>query len=164
LLAAREPMLDPRRAGAGRRTDRSGLQLVTRKQRSPGGRGGQLRKMPWRARVTRRALPADMYDADAIEAINFEQLVTATDRLLLRAGRAGRRPSVPSLATGAARQLRGTQPSTPRGTRRAPRTVPPSCEQTAFVRTDRAARSSVFAVTVAIPALAALAFTLAALL
>lgn len=28
-----------------------------------------------------------MYDADAIEAINFEQLATVTDRLLLRRGR-----------------------------------------------------------------------------
>ncbi len=35
-----------------------------------------------------------MYDADAIEAINFEQLVTVTDRLLLRRGRVSkRRPS-----------------------------------------------------------------------
>lgn len=35
-----------------------------------------------------------MYDVDAIEAINFEQLVTVTDRLLLRRGRIPkRRPS-----------------------------------------------------------------------
>jgi hypothetical protein len=35
-----------------------------------------------------------MYDVDAIEAINFEQLVTVTDRLLLRGGRIPkRRPS-----------------------------------------------------------------------
>ena len=35
-----------------------------------------------------------MYDVDAIEAINFEQLVTVTDRLLLRQGRVPkRRPS-----------------------------------------------------------------------
>ena len=35
-----------------------------------------------------------MYDVDAIEAINFEQLVTVTDRLLLRGGRMPkRRPS-----------------------------------------------------------------------
>jgi hypothetical protein len=33
---------------------------------------------------THRALLANMYDADAIEAINFEQLATITDRLLLR--------------------------------------------------------------------------------
>jgi hypothetical protein len=32
-----------------------------------------------------------MYDADAIEAINFEQLVTVTDRLLLRRGRPSKR-------------------------------------------------------------------------
>jgi hypothetical protein len=50
-----------------------------------------------------------MYDADAIEAINFEQLVTATDRLLLRHGRRRRLPparepfSVPSLALRPAR-------------------------------------------------------------
>ncbi|MBC7974644.1 MAG: hypothetical protein H7138_06620, partial [Myxococcales bacterium] len=36
------------------------------------------------------ALPADMYDADDIEAINFEQLATATDRLLLRGAVADR--------------------------------------------------------------------------
>jgi len=45
-----------------------------------------------------------MYDVDAIEAINFEQLVTVTDRLLLRQGRVPkRRPSTarigPSLET-----------------------------------------------------------------
>jgi hypothetical protein len=41
-----------------------------------------------------RALPRNMYDVDAIEAINFEQLVTVTDRLLLRGGRPPkRRPS-----------------------------------------------------------------------
>lgn len=45
-----------------------------------------------------------MYDVDAIEAINFEQLVTVTDRLLLRQGRMPkRRPSTarigPSLET-----------------------------------------------------------------
>jgi hypothetical protein len=34
-----------------------------------------------------------MYDIEAIESINFEQLATATDRLLLRARHAKRRPS-----------------------------------------------------------------------
>ncbi len=34
-----------------------------------------------------------MYDVDAIEAINFEQLVTVTDRLLLRGRLPKRRPS-----------------------------------------------------------------------
>jgi hypothetical protein len=38
-----------------------------------------------------RALSRDMYDVDAIEAINFEQLVTVTDRLLLRQGRGSKR-------------------------------------------------------------------------
>jgi hypothetical protein len=40
---------------------------------------------------TQRALVADMYDADAIEAINFEQLATITDRLLFRSSRSSRR-------------------------------------------------------------------------
>jgi hypothetical protein len=40
-----------------------------------------------------------MYDADTIEAINSEQLVTATDRLLIRGGRPAKyRPTVPSAA------------------------------------------------------------------
>ena len=35
-----------------------------------------------------------MYDVDAIESINFEQLATVTDRLLLRGGRPSKhRPS-----------------------------------------------------------------------
>jgi hypothetical protein len=50
-----------------------------------------------------------MYDVDAIEAINFEQLVTVTDRLLLRQGRVPkRRPSTarigPSLEAAKGRQ------------------------------------------------------------
>jgi hypothetical protein len=40
---------------------------------------------------THRALSASMYDADALEAINAEQLVTPTDRLLLRGGQMSRR-------------------------------------------------------------------------
>ena len=47
---------------------------------------------------TTRALPANMYDAETIEAINVEQLVTATDRMLLRGRAARRRPSTPSPA------------------------------------------------------------------
>ena len=40
-----------------------------------------------------------MLSTEAIEAINFDQLATPTDRLLLRSGRAARRrSSVPSLA------------------------------------------------------------------
>ena len=42
-----------------------------------------------------------MYDADALEAINAEQLVTPTDRLLLRGGQMSRRRrSARSFATG----------------------------------------------------------------
>src|SRR4051812_34581725 len=37
-----------------------------------------------------------MLNIDAIEAINFEQLATVTDRLLLRGGAPKRRPSRPS--------------------------------------------------------------------
>lgn len=40
-----------------------------------------------------------MYDADTIEAINVEQLVTATDRMLLRGRVARRRPSARPLAS-----------------------------------------------------------------
>src|SRR5262245_12822075 len=40
---------------------------------------------------THRALGAGMYDADALEAINVDQLVTPTDRLLLRGGQMSRR-------------------------------------------------------------------------
>jgi hypothetical protein len=47
---------------------------------------------------TSRALPTDMYDAETIEAINVEQLVTATDRMLLRGRVARRRPIAPGLA------------------------------------------------------------------
>ena len=47
---------------------------------------------------TTRALPANMYDADSIEAINVEQLVTPTDRMLLRGRARRRRPSTAPLA------------------------------------------------------------------
>lgn len=38
-----------------------------------------------------------MQDADAIVAINFEQLATVTDRLLLRGGLAKKHPSAPRI-------------------------------------------------------------------
>jgi len=50
-----------------------------------------------------------MHDTDAIEAINHEQLVTATDRLLLRGGAARRRDSVPAL-NAQARLAEGSSP------------------------------------------------------
>lgn len=39
-----------------------------------------------------------MYDIDALEAINFEQLVTPTDRLLLRRGRLPKHRAIPASA------------------------------------------------------------------
>jgi hypothetical protein len=48
-----------------------------------------------------------MYNTDALESINREQLATATDRLLLRGYGSRRRPSTPSLAHCA----RGSQPN-----------------------------------------------------
>ena len=38
-----------------------------------------------------------MYDLDAIESINIDQLVTPLDRILLRNGRPARRPSRPAI-------------------------------------------------------------------
>src|SRR5262245_20779759 len=47
-----------------------------------------------------------MYDLDAIEAINFEQLATATDRLLLLGARRRARPTPPlGIARGSAPAL-----------------------------------------------------------
>jgi hypothetical protein len=50
-----------------------------------------------------------MYDADAIEAINFEQLATITDRLLLRGRAADHWPRIPSLVMSPARAASATQ-------------------------------------------------------
>ena len=41
-----------------------------------------------------------MYDLDAIETINLEQLATATDRLLLRRGHSAARHLLSSVVTG----------------------------------------------------------------
>ncbi len=96
-----------------------------------------------------------MYDADAIEAINFEQLVTATDRLLLRGGRPSRRrPGIPPIAPAA----RGSQPQVDK-----PAVVwPRRSEPTLMVRRPR--YMQMFAFTVAIPALLGIAVGLATLL
>jgi len=62
-----------------------------------------------------------MYDADALEAINGEQVVTATDRLLLRGGQLSRRRHIRRLAEGSqphivlARVAEGSQPEFPVG-------------------------------------------------
>ena len=61
---------------------------------------------------TTRALPANMYDADSIEAINVEQIVTPTDRMLLR-GRARRRPSTAPLAANGRGSSPAVVPPTP---------------------------------------------------
>jgi len=101
---------------------------------------------------THRAQPANMYDADAIEAINFEQLVTATDRLLLRRGRLPKhRPSMPSLA-----------PFAPAGP--LARGSHPHLQQPAAARSSSSPHAQVFAVSIVIPTLVGIALGLAALL
>jgi hypothetical protein len=58
-----------------------------------------------------------MYDADALEAINADQLVTATDRLLLRGGQMSKRRHVRRFAEGSqphivvTRFAEGSQPN-----------------------------------------------------
>jgi hypothetical protein len=98
-----------------------------------------------------------MYDADTIEAINFEQLATATDRMLIRGGRMSkRRPSIPSFVPLA----RGSQPAiepTVRGSK-------PHIAPTMVIRAAKASRSQMFALTVVIPTLVGIAVGLAAML
>jgi hypothetical protein len=90
-----------------------------------------------------------MHDADAIEAINFEQLATVTDRLLLRNGRVSkRRPSRPSLAP-VAPLARGSHPH---------------IAQPAAVRPRSTSHTQMFALTVVIPTLVGVALGLASLL
>lgn len=93
-----------------------------------------------------------MYDADAIEAINFEQLATATDRLLLRGVRVSkRRRSIPSLIQAppppSAPLARGSQPRLAHG-----------------ADTRATTRAQVFAMSVVIPTLVGIAVGLAAML
>jgi hypothetical protein len=104
---------------------------------------------------THRALLANMHDADAIEAINFEQLATVTDRLLLRRGQVSRRPPTePSLAPLV--PLRPLRPLGPlaRG----------SHVYLEGVRPAPAPHAQVFAITVVIPMLVGIAIGLATLL
>ena len=104
---------------------------------------------------THRALLADMYDADALEAINFEQLATVTDRLLFRRDSMPKhRPSVLSFGPLA----RGSQPYIEQPHIELP------IEQTVVIRSVTASRAQVFAVTIVIPVLAGVALGLAALL
>ena len=118
-----------------------------------------------------------MYDADAIEAINFEQLATVTDRLLLRGGRVSkRRPSVPSLvphgpfARGSASYIEQTVVVRPVAAARIEQAAvvrpvaAPHIEQAAVARSSQAPKAQVFAITVVIPTLVGIAVGLAALL
>jgi len=118
-----------------------------------------------------------MHDADTIEAINREQLATATDRLLLRGGRLSKhRPSTRSLSAHArgswahltqpAPVVRGLQPQIARSAvvARASRSLEiPEYEHTVPAR-RRTAYTQMFAITVTIPTLVGLALGLAALL
>ncbi len=83
-----------------------------------------------------------MYDAGKLEAINLEQLVTATDRLLMRGGRRPgcRTPRLPSLAQPGS--LASVRPWQPRN------------EQAQVVRGAAAARVRRWALSVVIPMLA----------
>jgi len=100
-----------------------------------------------------------MYDADAIEAINFEQLVTATDRLLLRGGRPSKRlPGRPTPALGSHHpRARGSQPRVAPGSQFRE-------ESTVLVHGAAARHPQALAVTVVIPMLLGIAIGLAALL
>jgi len=104
-----------------------------------------------------------MYDADAIEAINFEQLATITDRLLLRAGRGSkRRLSVPSLVPHGP-LARGSVPYIEQTV--AVRSAPaPHIDQPAVATPTAAPKAQVFAITVVIPTLVGIAVGLAAML
>jgi hypothetical protein len=120
---------------------------------------------------TGRALLADMYDADAIEAINFEQLATITDRLLLRGNRSSRdghapkdRYSIPSLAHARHARViaRGSQPHL-----EAPTVMVTALPTPVVVSAPPAVpapRAQWFAVTVVIPTLVGIALGLAAML
>ena len=104
-----------------------------------------------------------MYDADAIEAINFEQLATVTDRLLLRGSHVSkRRPSVASLvphgslARGSALYI--DQIVVVRSS------AASHIDQVAVDRFTAAPKVQVFAITVVIPTLVGIAVGLAAML
>lgn len=93
-----------------------------------------------------------MYDAASIESINCEQLVTATDRCLLRAGRGrGRRPAQP--ASGAF----ALPPSLARGSHI-------EIDRTMVTRAPRRLHVPSIALGVAIPSLFGIVCGLAALL
>ena len=123
-----------------------------------------------------------MYDADAIEAINAEQIATVTDRLLLQGDLLARRRLNPqSFARGSQPRIdfqpaRGSSPRIDRRIEHTPtprRTIahaselpyrgPQAYEHTAIMR-SASSYAQVFAVTVVIPTLVGVAVGLAALL
>jgi hypothetical protein len=106
---------------------------------------------------TRRAPGAGMHDANAIEAINFEQLATATDRLLLCGQASKRRPTRPSLARDARARRRFDSAAF------AHQPQAPQLERTTIIRPERS-HVSTFAMTIVIPTLAGITAGLAALL
>lgn len=108
-------------------------------------------------RGTSRALTPDMLSADAIEAINFDQLATPTDRMLLRARHSRRRLSTnkivyrPSFRVELAEPI-AVEPSPAYATR------PPAADQTMFIRarsfgtstTSAAILATVFGIAIAL--------------
>lgn len=98
-----------------------------------------------------------MHDANAIEAINFEQLATATDRLLLCGHASKRRPTRPSLA----RDARARRPFDSAAFAR--QAQAPQLERTTIIRPERSYVNT-FAMTIVIPTLAGITAGLAALL
>ena len=111
-----------------------------------------------------------MYDADAIEAINADQIATVTDRLLLHGDLLARRRLNPQSFA------RGSQPRIDRPARHTPTPQhaiahaseppyrgPQAYEHTAIMRTT-SSYAQVFAVTVVIPTLVGVAVGLAAML
>ena len=80
---------------------------------------------------TLRVLATDMLSVDAIESINFEQLATPTDRVLLRSRHAKRRLSTnkivyrPAFRVELAERLH-VEPA-----------APAACDQTVFIRARR---------------------------
>jgi hypothetical protein len=115
-----------------------------------------------------------MYSAAAIEAINCEQLVTATDRLLVRGCRpTRRRPTIPSLVPVArgsqpdialAPLARGSLPHFEPGVVVRPAPAPSSIAPTAIIRAAKASRPQAFAIAIVIPTLVGIAAGLAAML
>ena len=102
-----------------------------------------------------------MYDVDAIEAINFEQLATVTDRILLRARYGGlkRRSTTGPFSTLA----RGTQPHLTLDPYEKTY-VPPRDEEDTIVTPPPPSRTHSIATTIVLPTLLGILVGLAAML